>query len=180
MSIIILKKKAEPLKGELLVLDVPEPTKTGRLILKKPAPSNSPKGKLVLSKKTPYTPRISQPFLQPGVGIDHAARFVIMSALLYYRFNTQIMSDAQYDELSERIAARWDELNDLRHWQLGSPEEVRTSGYHIKVTYAGITGAASWVKIERKEDLPIYEVLGNPKRWEYSKEHSVTWLTAGG
>lgn len=75
---------------------------------------------------------------------DLAARRVLMSALLYYECSTNVLSDAEYDELSRLVADRWSDLTPFRQWQLGSPEEIRASGHHVKITVLVEHGARSW------------------------------------
>lgn len=102
--------------------------------------------------------------------LDAAARRVTMSALLYYSLDAPILTDADFDKLCKRCIEEWDDLSPLRKWQLGSREDLATTGYHIKITQAGVSGAISWGKLS-----PI--VFTKPARW--SKKHLVSWWNCG-
>lgn len=80
--------------------------------------------------------------------LDLCARKVIMSAMLYYSLDAPKVSDQEFDAMCKRCIKEWDQLSPLRQFQLGSPEELATTGYHIKITYYGVYGALSWAGIE--------------------------------
>ena len=42
---------------------------------------------------------------------NHAARLLIMSAYLYYRCDTNVIDDGEYDKLSLAVANNWDKLD---------------------------------------------------------------------
>lgn len=73
------------------------------------------------------------------------ARKVLMSSFLYYSLDVIAVSDETYDGWCRRLAKEWDKLDRIRQWQLGSPEEILASSYHVKVTYSTIGGALSWM-----------------------------------
>lgn len=105
--------------------------------------------------------------------LDLCARKVIMSAMLYYSLDHPILSDAEYDKLCSRCIAEWDSLSPLRQFQLGSPEELATTGFHIKITYYGVYGALSWAKIDGRVDFRV-----SPKTKRIGKER-VRWWNVG-
>ena len=65
---------------------------------------------------------------------DLAARRVICASMAYYGLDTSLMPDSEYDGLCQFVAEFWDELEPDRQWALCSPEQIRTSGYHVKVS----------------------------------------------
>lgn len=77
---------------------------------------------------------------------EHAARLVLMSAFLYYELASPVLSDAGYDNLSQLVADRWDELSPMLKWQLGSKEAIRSSGHHARLTRMTCGGAREWHK----------------------------------
>lgn len=88
---------------------------------------------------------------------DLKARKLLMAAHLYYDRGISIMADAAYDELSREVA---DDIvltntgalppdmaiDPVRIWQLGDPQDVRSSGMAFKFTWATIHGAESWYR----------------------------------
>lgn len=101
--------------------------------------------------------------------LDLCARKVIMSAFLYYSLDHPLLSDAEYDRLCKRCVTEWDKLSSLRQFQLGSPEELATTGYHIKISYYGVYGALDWAKIDGRVDFrekPRTKRIGKDRvRW---------------
>lgn len=67
-----------------------------------------------------------------------------MAAYLYYQHSTPIVSDAAFDAACKFVAANWDALEPIRQWQLGSPDEILSSGHHIKITQFGEDAAIAW------------------------------------
>lgn len=72
---------------------------------------------------------------------DLAARKVIVAAYCYYVLDAPVMSDGTYDELSKIAADGWDELDPVRRWCLGSPEDTRATGSHIRFTALAVSAA---------------------------------------
>lgn len=77
---------------------------------------------------------------------DQAARWLIMSAYLYYERNCNVLSDGDYDKLSNFVADHWSELTPQLQWQLGSAEDVRATGSHILITQQGESAAITWFR----------------------------------
>jgi hypothetical protein len=71
--------------------------------------------------------------------VDRLARTVIMAAYAYYVLDEPFCSDAAYDKAVDKVCRRWDELHPDRKWAFGSPEELRTTGYHIKFSYYAVS-----------------------------------------
>ena len=100
------------------------------------------------------------------LSVDLAARKVIVAAYLYYVLDGPTMSDAKFDELSRFVADHWEELSELRQWQLGSPDELRASGGHIRFTVASVHAARqAYIEYYRR-----YPSVGPPADW---KEHTI-------
>lgn len=83
---------------------------------------------------------------------DLRARWLLMSAHLYYDRASPVLSDAEYDALSERVAHDLEVgellgesgIDPVRERQLGTPTQVRASGSHFRVTQATVGGAEHW------------------------------------
>ena len=72
---------------------------------------------------------------------DLAARKIIVAAYIYYCLDHNIMSDAEYDKLSQYVADNWDKLAPARQWCLGSADQTRASGFHIRFTRYAVSAA---------------------------------------
>lgn len=98
-----------------------------------------------------------------------------MSAMLYYGLDDPMVSDREFDDGCKRLCREWADLTPHRQWQLGSPEELATSGYHIKVTERECYGAIAWLN-------PKYQVirLGEWRKRKRKEQHTWTqlWLPA--
>lgn len=108
---------------------------------------------------------------------DLAARCVLMSSYLYYRRDSPILSDAEYDALVDVVANGWEHLEPIRKWQLESPEAIRTTGHHVRVTRLTEAAACSW-HIERTGHIPPGFAIGESE-WKFSKKHHVHWAYLG-
>lgn len=85
---------------------------------------------------------------------DLRARRLLMAAHLYYDRHHNVMSDAAYDALSLQVISDMEmmasglpgveQIQAIRLYQLGSVEDLRASGFHLKFTRATIGGAESW------------------------------------
>lgn len=93
-----------------------------------------------------------------------------MSAVLYYGLDTPALSDAEFDAGCLRLIAEWDTLQPIRKWQLGTPELLHTTGYHIKATVASVAGAVAWAGIK--------ELVVPSAKWKHHKAYG-RWLNAG-
>jgi len=100
--------------------------------------------------------------------LDLQARKIIMASYLYYERNISLLTDAEFDQLCVVVAGEleWldamdmaggapDSIDPVRCIQLGSADELRTSGYHIKVTQLSVSGACAWYKSKRRRSKPI-------------------------
>ena len=83
-------------------------------------------------------------FLPDSASLDLKTRWVIMSAILYYRHASPVLHDAYYDRLTQEIARAWQSLDPFRQWQLGSLEDFQATGSHIKVTTYAESAAMDW------------------------------------
>ena len=75
---------------------------------------------------------------------NQAARLLIMSAYLYYRCDSPVISDGEYDKLSLYVAKNWDALDEQLQWQLGDRDAIRATGMGILITQMGQGAAHSW------------------------------------
>jgi hypothetical protein len=126
------------------------------LIVRTPAPSVAP-----------------APAIDPGK-LDLAARRVAIASYLYYRHDTSMMSDSDFDQLCNQVADNWELLSPLRRFMLGSPEEIRASGYHVLMTDHAISSAHSWL---RENNLSGNVNAGAPTQYKFSKEHQLHWTS---
>lgn len=111
---------------------------------------------------------------QASPSIDLKARKVIMSAYLYYRRSSPVLSDGAYDTLTREVAAGWPDLSPFRQWQLESPEALLASGSHAKVTMAAECGAIEWHEAVKGTPPDGYPIT----KWKKSVKWSVRWATA--
>ena len=93
---------------------------------------------------------------------DCAARWVIMLSHLYYDRDVSLVDDAEFDRLCAFAADRWDEVSSIRQWQLESPEAIRASGFHIKITQLGVA-AAERLWSSRNPRTPLRPYQFTPK-----------------
>ena len=112
----------------------------------------------------------------PQISIDFAARKVVIASMLYYGLDEEFMPDPDFDQLCKRLANEWEGLTSLRQWQLGSPEEIAASGFHVKVTWAAESAAVSWLHDRGRLRCRI---LFNARERNFSKKHRVHWLKPG-
>lgn len=80
------------------------------------------------------------------IGVERGARWLIMSAYLYYHRSCNVLSDGDYDKLSNFVADNWNELSEQLKWQLNSPDDIRATGMGIKITQMGESSALAWYK----------------------------------
>jgi NAD-dependent DNA ligase len=106
---------------------------------------------------------------------DLAARKVIVNAYMYYVFDRPILSDAEYDRLSEVAAAGWDQLHPDRQWALGSPEDIRASGFHIKFSSFAVAAARTAFAHHFRKQPPFPE----PDDWKWCEDRQHRYVTTG-
>ena len=71
------------------------------------------------------------------------------------------------------LADRWGRLNPYTKWVLGSAEEISTSGFHIKTSWAAI-GAAAY-QLEK-----FGKILDTSRPPNFNPEHGVHWSPVTG
>jgi NAD-dependent DNA ligase len=103
---------------------------------------------------------------------NQAARLLIMSAYLYYRCDSPVISDADYDKLSLYVSKNWDKLDEQLQWQLNDPESIKATGSGIIITQMGQGAAHHWHKKKKKKDIDFY-----PLKW-YNKHPKYKCLYA--
>lgn len=106
-----------------------------------------------------------------------AARWLIMSAYLYYHRDSPVLPDGDYDEVSKYVADNLDELSPQMQWQLESPEAIRATGQGIKITPMGESASIAWYKTNTGFD-PVGSDL-HPKDWRKSDKHNCLYITIG-
>lgn len=106
--------------------------------------------------------------------LDHKARLVIMSAYLYYRHDSPILSDSEYDSHISDIVDFFDFLDPIRQFQFESPDALNATGYHIKITRAALHGAHSWYFAKKSKFLDRLDL-----EWNWDFTHKVSWISAG-
>lgn len=84
---------------------------------------------------------------------NHASRLLIMSAYLYYRCDTNVIDDGDYDKLSLAVAKNWDKLDPQLQWQLVDPDAIRATGSGILITQMGVNSAITWYRNKKKRML---------------------------
>jgi hypothetical protein len=107
---------------------------------------------------------------------DLAARRVIIAAYLYYRHDSPIVSDDVFDKTCNYVANNWGLLEPIRQFQLGSEEEIRTTGYHILITQQG-EEAAFAVYRRKFGGTPSGSRI---KDWLWSDEYRCRYASLGG
>ncbi|MGX9944815.1 DNA ligase LigA-related protein [Bradyrhizobium denitrificans] len=103
--------------------------------------------------------------------LDLWARQAVIASLLYYRHDHSFMSDGDFDKLCQRIADAWDDLSQVRKFMLGSPGEIRSSGFHVKVTVAAENAAYQWMVQQRVRP----SVVGRINNWTFDEKHRLHW-----
>lgn len=104
--------------------------------------------------------------------LDLIARKVIMTSVAYYGLGISIVTDDQFDKWCQKLNRLWFRLDPFRQWQLGSREEIKSTGFHIKVTQAAFGGLLSWLE---EQGLKPRQITIN-KAWQRSKRHRVDYL----
>ena len=111
---------------------------------------------------------------------DLKARCVVMSCVLYYRYSAPILEDHEFDTLCNELADNWDQLSPFRQWQLGSPDQIRASGFHVKVTVYAERGALAWHQSKLKcLPLDYQQHMIAEDEWKFDEEHQVRWVNLG-
>lgn len=110
---------------------------------------------------------------QLNIGIDGAARRVLAAAYCYYVLDISMMSDSEYDMLSDMLADNWEFLHPDHSWAFGSPESLRATGCHFKFSMSAVGGAYGWVQqtTGRSSEIP------KPENWK-TREDGVRYVTA--
>lgn len=122
-----------------------------------------PRGKVLPLRRFLPAP-LDPAFLPP----DYVARKVIINAFLYYVLDAPVIPDSEYDRFANYVADHWDELHPDRKWALGSAEQIRATGYHIKFSSLAVGAALNYHKYNTGEILedwrhghPVWRVRRN-------------------
>lgn len=110
--------------------------------------------------------------------IELMARKIIMSAYLYYYADENILPDVEYDSLSRIVAMNWDQLIPLRQFQLGDPDALKASGYHIIQNYASEGGARSWYFYKKGLNLSRPPIPYD--EWTFSHKFQIHCVSSSG
>lgn len=92
-----------------------------------------------------------------------------MSAFLYYGCSSSVMSDSEYDVLSEAVAARWSSLTPFFKETLESAEAIRASGHHILISSATYHGALAWYEHVFGDSPAVIPPWREDARWKCEK-----------
>lgn len=110
---------------------------------------------------------------------EKSARWLVMSAYLYYQRNINVLSDGDYDAISEYVADNFDDLSEQMQWQLESPEAIRATGNGIKITKRGESAAIAWYE-ETVGKIPQDSIPIPYKSWKKSKKYDCYYSVIGG
>ena len=89
---------------------------------------------------------------------NQAARLLIWSAYLYYRCDTNVIDDGEYDKLSLYVAKNWNKLDTQLQWQLVDADAIRATGSGILITQMGVGAALAWYKKKKNKNLKGYKM----------------------
>ena len=92
------------------------------------------------------------------MGPNQAARILIMSAYLYYRCDTNVIDDGDYDKISLYVAKNWDKLDPQLQWQLGDADSIRATGSGIIITQMGVNAALAWYRNKVRRIISGYRM----------------------
>lgn len=81
------------------------------------------------------------------MSLDLTARRVLCLSLLYYGLDVSLVQDREFDAMCRRLHDEWDDLTPYRQWQLEPREDIRASGFHVKITERTACGAISWASM---------------------------------
>jgi hypothetical protein len=104
--------------------------------------------------------------------LDALARRVIAASLLYYGADFSIMKDEEYDAGCRLLSAGWGDLSSFRQWQLGSPDEILSTGYHVKATQWSHAGACDWYRKVNRHSIKLWST----SEWRWDEDRLVHWL----
>lgn len=104
---------------------------------------------------------------------DYLARKVIVHSFLYYVLDAPVISDGEYDRLCLIVAKRWGELHADRQWALGSPDQIRATGHHIKFSSHAVAAALNYHKYNTGEILRNY-----PTAIWHERRNGTSFVTA--
>lgn len=89
------------------------------------------------------------------MNIDLVARKVLCLSVLYYSLDVSLVPDHEFDQMCKRLSEEWDDLTPFRQWQLEPREDIRASGFHVKITPAALHSAIHWANKAQKLDLHV-------------------------
>jgi hypothetical protein len=108
---------------------------------------------------------------------DLVARHLLMSAYLYYRRHSPVVSDAIYDAMTDVVVANWDRVHPMRQWQMDSPAAIASTGYHCKITRQTEGAACAWYALEKGDGLGGDRI--GEREWRMDPWMDVFWAPAG-
>ena len=68
-----------------------------------------------------------------------------MASYLYYQRDQAFISDGDFDSLCKLLADNWERIPPEYQTQLGSADQIRTSGFHCKYSNMCIAAAEQWL-----------------------------------
>ncbi|WP_439357721.1 DNA ligase LigA-related protein [Bradyrhizobium sp. DASA03007] len=114
---------------------------------------------------------VDPPKAEAGPSLDLCARQIVVASLLYYRHDHSFMSDHDFDDMCRRVAGAWSGLDPVRQFMLGSPGEIRASGFHVKVTAFAENAAYAWMRQSRVQPSQV----GRINNWTFEKKFNLHW-----
>ncbi len=103
--------------------------------------------------------------------LDCTARRVLCTSLMYYGLETSLLSDHEFDAHCKRLYEEWDDLTPYRQWQLGPHDDIRASGYHVKINDRTVRGALNWGWEEKKFNNVGVWYTRKPKKTKHDLEN---------
>jgi hypothetical protein len=103
--------------------------------------------------------------------LDLWARQAVVASLLYYRHDHSFMADHDFDAMCQRIADGWEHLSPLRKFMLGSANEIRSSGFGVRVTVMAESAAYSWMRTNRVKPSQV----GPINNWNFHEPLRLRW-----
>lgn len=99
---------------------------------------------------------------------------MIVNAFLYYVMDNPIISDGEYDKLSQIAADGWDQLTKDRQWALRDPASTRSGGSHIRFSTLAVYAAYDAHNVH----FGHYPDKDYSPHWTWSKERKTHYVTA--
>lgn len=94
--------------------------------------------------------------------LELTARRIIATSIAYYGLDVSLVEDTQFDQWCRQVSDRWDDLEEITKWKLGTPEEIRASGFHVKMRQMDLMATRMWIA---SKNMLRNGLITDPKRW---------------